>query len=375
MKVANAQIARIGQIATVLGAWTLLAILFATQAWFSEAVRGEPITWIHAFGIWLAWAYAWALLTPLVFRLVARHPIGRLAIARSMLVHGIASVVFAAINLAIFAWLAPCVDAVALASTWLATFVRLLSSTFLLNLPVYWLLLGAAQLQRIARAARERERNALQLESQLAEAKLLVLRAQLQPHFLFNALNTISVLMREDVEAADRVLLLLSSLLRRALDVSTFPEVELRDEMAFLAAYLEIEQTRFGDHLSYSVAVAPELLTARVPSLILQPLVENAVRHGLAARSASGRIEIAAESRAGMLQLQVRDNGVGMAVDRTEGVGLANTRSRLQLAYGDRQSFSLRAAVGGGVVATLTFPLRMNLKTAVQSADYADERR
>jgi LytS/YehU family sensor histidine kinase len=187
------------------------------------------------------------------------------------------------------------------------------------------------------------------------------LRAQLDPHFLFNSLNTISVLMREDVDAADRVLVTLSRLLRRALEGSGAAEVPLREEVAFVEAYLEIEKARFADRLTYRVDVGPKLLEARVPSLLLQPLVENAVRHGLARRvdfETPGRIEIAAEEREGTLRLTVRDNGPGLDGTETPGVGLANTRSRLRLLYGDRHAFEMTPGAEGGVAVTIVLPLR-----------------
>jgi LytS/YehU family sensor histidine kinase len=195
------------------------------------------------------------------------------------------------------------------------------------------------------------------LEAQLAEARLLMLRAQLEPHFLFNTLNTVAVLMRDNVDAADRVLVLLSGLLRRALDTSALAEVELREEVAFLEAYLALERVRFADQISYRFDIASPLLGARVPSLILQPLVENAIRHGLSGHATDGQIRIAAASSDGMLELTVSDNGAGLCTDASTGVGLSNTRSRLQLLYGRRHSFELSAAPGGGVMARIVIPL------------------
>jgi two-component system LytT family sensor kinase len=241
---------------------------------------------------------------------------------------------------------------------WFGTFRLFLGNAYLLNVPVYWLLAAGIYALRIAQQARERERRALKLEAQLSEARLLALRAQLEPHFLFNALNTIAVLMREDVDAADRVLALLSRLLRRVLDAASAPEVQLRQEVEFLEAYLAIEQARFPHRLSFHVDVDPQLLDARVPSLILQPLVENAVRHGVAARTAAGRIEVAASREDEMLLVTVRDDGPGMADDAQEGIGLSNTRSRLELLYGKRHSFRLDRAEGGGLQIALAIPLQ-----------------
>ncbi len=323
--------AGVAGVASILGGWTGAALLLATQAYFSGAIRGDAVAWSRSLAIWLAWAYVWALLTPAILWLAVRFPLERPHLAKALGVHAASSAALVVVDLALYAGVAPWVGALSAGPTWVATFSRLLGTTFFLGLPVYWILVGAMQAVRLARAARERERRASRLEAQLAEARLTALRAQLQPHFLFNALNSVSVLMHEDVEAADRVLVQLSGLLRRALESSAEPEVPLREELAFLEAYLAIEQVRFEDRLSCRVDVAPDVLDERVPSLILQPLVENAVRHGLGASPAPCRIEIASERRNGSLHLSVRDDGPGLSPGAAEGVGLSNTRSRLEL--------------------------------------------
>jgi two-component system, LytTR family, sensor kinase len=348
---------RAAWIAAVVGAWTGAALLLATQAYFAGSVRGDSVAWSRSLAIWLAWAYVWALLTPIILWLTARFPLERPRLARSLLIHGASSAILVVVDLALFAGVAPWVGALSAGPTWVSTFSRLLGTTFFFGLPVYWILVGAMQAVRLARTARERDRRAIRLEAQLSEARLLALREQLQPHFLFNALNSVSVLMHEDIEAADRVLVQLSGLLRRALESSAAQEVPLREEMAFLEAYLAIEQTRFTDRLSCRVDIAPDVLDARVQSLILQPLVENAVRHGLERSASPCRIEIAAERRDGRLHLSVRDDGPGLSPGAAEGVGLSNTRSRLELLYGDAHSFHLAPAPGGGLLVTLAIPL------------------
>ncbi len=342
----------------VLAAWTLVAMLLAGQAWFAAQVRGEPLAWARASAIWLAWAATWAALTPIALHLAARFPLQRSRVLGALAVHGAASAICALLNLAVFALAAPIIGATQAESTWLGTFSRLLGTTFLLNLPVYWLIIAAAQVERLVRIAREKDRRQLRLEAQLADARLQALRTQLQPHFLFNALNTISVLMHEDVDAADRILLQLSALLRRALDSSDAHEVTLGEEIGFLENYLEIEQARFGGRLSYRVIADDRVLDARVPNLILQPLVENALRHGLATRAGPGRVEIKAERHGDFLRLCVRDDGRGLPSATTERVGLANTRARLRLLYADRQRFEIRNSEDGGVIAEIELPWR-----------------
>lgn len=342
----------------VLAAWTLVAMLLAAQAWFAAHERGEALAWARASIVWLSWAATWAALTPVALWLAARFPLERPRLLPALAVHAGASPACALASLALFALAAPSIGAAHAEPTWLATFSRLLGTTFLLNLPVYWLIVGAAQVGRLVQTARENDRRQLLLEAQLADARLQALRTQLQPHFLFNALNTISVLMHEDVDFADRILLQLSALLRRSLDSGEAYEIGLGEEVAFLESYLEIEQARFGGRLSYGIRVPDELMDARVPNLILQPLVENALRHGLAPRARPGRIEIRARRRGHDLQLSVQDDGLGLPHGTTERVGLSNTRARLSLMYPGTHHFALRDAPGGGVIAEISLPLR-----------------
>ena len=342
----------------ILAAWTLVAMLFAGQAWFAAQVRGEPLAWARAGLIWIVWAAVWAALTPIALRLAARFPLQRPYVLRAILIHGVASALCGLANLALFALAAPVIGATQVEPTWIGTLSRLLGTTFLLNLPVYWLIVAAAHGERLVRTARERDRRELRLEAQLADARLQTLRAQLQPHFLFNALNTISVLMHENVDSADRILLQLSALLRRSLDGNEAYEVTLGEEIDFLESYLEIEQARFGGRLSYQVLVPDEVLEARVPTLILQPLVENALRHGIATRAGPGRVEIKAHRHGDVLRLSVSDDGRGLPEAATERVGLANTRARLQLLHADRQRFEVRNSDDGGVIAEIELPWR-----------------
>lgn len=344
------------RVMVIVGAWALIAMLLAAQAWVAAQVRGEPMMWARASTIWLVWAMAWAALTPLALRLEARFPLQPPHRRRALAVHGLASVGCALVNLALFALAAPLIGATQVEPTWLGTFSRLLGTTFLLNLPVYWLIVIAAHVDRLARSAREKDRRELRLEAQLADARLQTLRTQLQPHFLFNALNTVSVLMHEDVEAADRVLLQLSALLRRSLDSTEAHEVTLGEEIAFLERYLEIERARIGERFSYRIDVPDEVLQARVPNLILHPLVENALRHGLAARAGPGHLEVTAEREGNSLRLCVLDDGRGLPAESTERVGLANTRTRLRLLYADRHRFEVRNSDGGGVIAEIELP-------------------
>jgi LytS/YehU family sensor histidine kinase len=208
---------------------------------------------------------------------------------------------------------------------------------------------------------RERELAASQLQGQLAHAQLQALRMQLNPHFLFNALNSISMLVRGGRSAeAVRMLAGLGDLLRGVLEEERPNEVPLREELNFLTRYLAIEQIR-ADRLQVRMEVAPELMDARVPNLILQPLVENAIRHGISRSSAAGLVEIGAWRENGSLLLSVRDDGPGLAAgaEGREGVGLANVRARLARMYGDQQGLEMENAEGGGTRVTLRLPHRL----------------
>jgi signal transduction histidine kinase len=211
-------------------------------------------------------------------------------------------------------------------------------------------------------AARQRELRAAQVEASLARAQLSNLRLQLQPHFLFNALNTISATMYDDPAAADEMLAELAELLRSSLRTARTDEVPLSEELAILDLYLNLMRARFGERLAVSVEVDPQVQTARVPSLILQPLVENAVCHGNAEKSGRGAVTVRARQAGDRLLLEVEDDGPGDARrngHKTDsGLGLAATAERLRLLYGDAQSFTAGDGERGGFRARATLPLR-----------------
>lgn len=194
------------------------------------------------------------------------------------------------------------------------------------------------------RDLQERRVEAAELAALLRQAELQALRSQLNPHFLFNTLHSIAELVHEDPRLAEQMLLRLSELLRKALHSSGAPEIGLADELDFVRGYLEIEQLRLGDRLSVTWEIAPEALTARVPSLLLQPLIENAIQHGIAPSARPGNLVIRARRDGEFFEVQVHDNGPGLAVNgsnREGGIGLANTSDRLRRLYGERQRFEL----------------------------------
>lgn len=348
----------------IAAAWTLVGLLLATQAWVARVVRGEPIALLQSISVWLAWSYLWALLTPLALLIWQRLSSRRGSFAVTLLLHLLASVVMAILDLAVYAGLAPLVGALSVGADWWATFSKLFGTTLLLTIPVYWIIIGVAQGWQSVQANRERERRELQLRAELGEARLQALRAQLQPHFLFNAMNMIGVLMREDVGQAHQVLLQLSRLLRRVLDKAASPFVPLREEIAFLESYLAIEKIRFQDRLHYQLEIENDVQDLPVPALLLQPLVENAARHGLAERQSQGRILICAHSDGVNLHLSVSDNGKGMPGQPSEGIGLSNTRARLQLLYGDAAGFAIEAVPDGGTLVSICLPVSQVVRTS-----------
>jgi LytS/YehU family sensor histidine kinase len=218
------------------------------------------------------------------------------------------------------------------------------------------------------REYRNRDLIASRLEAQLAQAQLQVLRMQLHPHFLFNTLNTISALVHKDARAADHMLTLLGDLLRDSFEKLGAQEVALKQEIDFLDRYLEIEKTRFQDRLMVKKEIEPETLDALVPNLILQPLVENAIRHGIARRSGAGRIEISSWLENGNLAVRIRDDGPGLAneadVAVRGGVGLANSQARLEQLYGGAQRLELANRPEGGLDVTLAIPFRLAAESA-----------
>jgi LytS/YehU family sensor histidine kinase len=230
-----------------------------------------------------------------------------------------------------------------------------------INVMFYWGIVIVDHAIDYYRKYQERELRASQLEAQLVASELQVLKLQLHPHFLFNTLNTISALIHESPEEADEMISQLGDLLRVTLETVHVHEVPLTQELDFLKHYLAIEQTRFQDRLRITMSIEPETLDAMVPNLILQPLVENSIRHGIALRPEARSIEIKSWQDNGTLRLRVADDGPGLSSDKLllkEGVGLTTTRQRLSSLYGTKHDFSLQNSPRGGLVVELTIPFK-----------------
>jgi two-component system, LytTR family, sensor kinase len=244
-------------------------------------------------------------------------------------------------------------------------FGNIIRFEFLDDLMVYFAVLGAAlarnyflRYQLRLEETQTLKAEAALLQARLAEAQLAVLRTQLNPHFLFNTLHAISSLVERDPRGVRRMIARLSELLRHTLEQSSEQEVPLDRELELLGRYLDIMEVRFQDRLNVTQRIDDDVRTALVPNLVLQPLVENALKHGVTAIDGPGHIEIAARRQGDTLVLSVRDNGPGPLSPKSSGLGLRNTTARLSQLYGDRQRFSLRAAPGGGTVAEVTLPYR-----------------
>jgi LytS/YehU family sensor histidine kinase len=244
-------------------------------------------------------------------------------------------------------------------------FTGYVASWFTLDSIVYCTLLAVYHALVYYRVSQDRALRASQLEARLAQAQLQVLRMQLQPHFLFNTLHTISALMHKDVKRADSMIAALSDLLRMSLRSIGVQEVELREELDFLQRYLEIMTLRFGDRLTVTLDIDSEVLDARVPTLVLQPLVENSLRHGFGDGMRAGHVRVTVAPDGEMLRCEVVDNGRGIPQDGPrEGVGISNTRARLRHLYGERFSLELMANPGGGARVSLAIPFHSLERTA-----------
>jgi two-component system LytT family sensor kinase len=348
----------------VSAAWLGPAILAAFEGYMQSRLGNRPpATWrtlVWEGGDWLIYA----LLTPVVFQLARRYPLMRGRAARHVPVHVAASIVLCAVWAGVGTVLRWAIIPDAGTPT-----ARGLASWFFTSLPfgvaVYFAVLGVAHATFFFLEARARETQATRLSAQLAEARLSALRTQLQPHFLLNSLNAITVIVRDrDTETATGMLEQLGEMLRRVMRTDRPPEVPLADELDFVRRFLAIEEIRFSDRLRPVLNVDPALLGAAVPEFLLQPLVENALRHGLAKRVTATMLTIEARREGDELVLAVTDDGPGPRGagggpdEPREGVGLSNTRERLATLYGDRAGLLLTATPQGGAVAVVRLPYR-----------------
>ena len=338
---------------------TILGALSSLMAW--NFTRSMPVTdsswsWWTLVVLNYTYWYIWALFAPAVIWLSQHFRFERQGLGRALAVHLPSVVIFSLTHIALlqgmYWWLAVSQGR---SFAWWAEVKRGVLLNFDWEMMTYWAIVGISHAVLYYRESRERALRGAQLETQLVEARLATLQQQLHPHFLFNTLHAISALMHRDVEAADRTLMQLSDLLRMSLDTLGQQEVTLESELDFLSKYLDIERTRFADRLTVRFDVPPDALDVLVPSLLLQPLVENAIKHGVARKAGPGHIDITMRRSGDKLWIEVRDDGVGLsetALDALQkGIGVSTTRARLQHLFGADYRFEFhRLAQGLAVV-------------------------
>ena len=337
--------------------WTLFAIFLVTQDAAQCHFQNRHIDWNEIFAGWFTEAYLWALLAPLVWFLAKHWPLDSRAWRANVFAHIFFSVLVAILEATLFSLIFfYCVHKPK--ATFAATLWYVLPVDFHFNLAIYWGITVVQYSTSMYRKYQEQQLRASELQRQLIQSRLGALRAQLHPHFLFNTLNAIVVLIRQHkTTEADEMLTNLSQLLRQTLEDWEIQEVPLHKEIEFLKLYLDIEQVRFQDRLKIEMELAPETLDSLVPCFLLQPLVENAIRHGIAKSSSAGSLTLTSRLVDSMLEIQVCDDGPGFSdgeMQSSKGMGLKNTRARLRELYGDEQSLRLENSSQGGTVATVT---------------------
>ena len=346
--------------ALIFACWTFLAFLFSgPQIIQAFRLNRTAEGWDSVIGE-LIFSYLWLGLTPLAIWLSRSFRIEGGQRFKSLAIHVLACVIFLLSQVLLF-------TVITIPFGWYSHLTPFWNRYFLLilnftpsNVMFYWGVIVIEHAVDYYQKLRERELRASQLEAQLAQSQLQVLKMQLHPHFLFNTLNAISALIRESPDEADEMVSRLGDLLRMTLETAGLQEVPFKKELEFLKHYLDIEQTRFQDRLKVEMAIEPDTLDGLVPSMILQPLVENSVRHGVSPRPEGGCIKIKAWRDSSLLRLEVEDDGPGLGGDTPpkERVGLTNTRARVSNLYGDEHGLRLRHAAGGGLVVSLSIPFR-----------------
>lgn len=338
----------------MLVGWTAYGLLYAYQSVEWHVESGEAYSWSDELRTNLVGMWGWVPLAMFLFWMVDRFPIRRGQILRACSILMLATLAVVFVRSCFIYGLDPWVR-------WYDTppdfWHDVMPTSLQNNILLSWIMIGLAHALLYFDRAHAQERLAAELQAQLAQARLDAISAQLNPHFLFNALNSIAELVHHDAARADRMLVALSALLRRSLDTSRLQWVNLREEMELLAQYLDIEKVRLGERMQVHWHVAEDCLDEAVPPLLLQPLVENAVVHAIARRIRPGNVRIRGGLVSAALWLEVEDDGAeGLPDVEGHGIGLANTRARLQALYGDGAALSIASTEAGGTVVSLHLP-------------------
>jgi signal transduction histidine kinase len=346
--------------------WTLLGVSFALSTYLGARQDNVQISWKRILSGYLADFYLWGMLSPLIFLLARRFEL-RKQFPRNVLIHIGASIVLSGFVISAaspLVWYLGYVNTVrnpTLAILWRNNAFS--AYYFHQGLTIYWTTLVVAHALYYYRGIRKQEAQTARLTAQLAQAQLQALKMQIHPHFLFNTLNSIAALLHKDVEAADRMIARLGDFLRLTLKSSDAQLVDFEQELEFLKCYLDIEHIRFQDRLTVELDIDPHALTAMVPNLILQPIVENAVRHGVARQTSSGHITVRARRDGERLIVRVEDNGPGLNVKSNgSGIGISNTRARLEQFYGSDFSFQIANSAGRGASVSLDVPAFVHIE-------------
>ena len=349
----------------LFGTWTLVGLVFAAVSYGVALSQNDKRFGIAAaLKLNLVLFYVWGVFSPFIFRFCRRFRLEfrRLSL-RNLGVHLPAVVLFAAMHQTLFlALLWTIAPRIGSESSLLDYYAKHFGYGFYIDLIIASLIVIGAHALLYYDDFRASELQQSSLKAQLAQAQLRALKMQLHPHFLFNTLHSISSLVLEDPPKANSMIARLGDFLRLTMDNSDQQLVTLKEETEFLRTYLEIEQVRFGDRLTVAFEMEPATLSARVPHLILQPVVENAIQHAIAPRAAEGRIDIAAKHRNELLRIEVTDNGPGIDSSHTtgklRGVGLSNVRARLNQIYGTDFRFELNNGNGGGLTVVMEIPFQ-----------------
>ncbi len=350
----------------IFGVATLLGFYSAFLAYYFVTTFGSDDKQ-QSYGLLLAlnlnYWYSWAIVVPGVLWLSRVQPLERGRLWSSIPAHlaGVGIATFIHVSLVTLGRAGIQEFHAIPGGTWQMTFQRMFFLNFDWEMMTYWSIVGLSHAVRYHYEAQDRALAASRLETRLVEAQLQTLQRQIQPHFLFNTLNTVSALMHRDVEAADAMLARLGSLLRQSIETVDVQEVALEAELDFLEKYVAIEQARFQDRLTVSFEIEPGIEDCPVPNFLLQPLVENSIRHGIGPRTGPGHVWVRGARVGDILRLEVRDDGVGVDAarlsDLEHGVGLSNTRSRLVHLYGDRHRFIVARPPEGGLSVTVEIPV------------------
>lgn len=350
--------------ALVAGGWAFLGLVLTMEYYLNtRAMRDGAVDFWGILITQFGRAAMWASLAPLILQLREKMPLNRGHWAGGVTFHLLLSFTVMAVYYLgrmysyYFFWPEEKSDEGFWQTSWSGFYGR-----NIIDMAYYWAVLAFGYSLEIYQKYKNEELRSAQLEARLIETELKALREQLRPHFLFNTMNTIAVLVREQKnDAAVTLIARLSTLLRMSLDQNRAHEVTLREELDFLERYVEIQKVRFSDRLEVNIAVDPAALSARIPNLLLQPIVENAILHGIAPKTTPGRVDVLAHIAGDRLHLEVRDDGMGLPAARAgqPGIGLANTRARLEKTYGSHQRLTLTSVPGKGVTVHIELPCRL----------------